>query len=171
MRQRAEEHHGPHHAARDKEAGDKKPERELLWYLGWHQKGVSTGYWRVLTARGYHLAARVGYESKGFSESSLGASAARRGQCAHVTAAKTRDAKANGRGGKHVVTSGQLPVSRRTQSIARRTCGPSWMICGPKALAACTLSPPELNERGILTARGGAWHPTSAARLLSRVQA
>jgi hypothetical protein len=25
----------------------------------------------------------------------------------------------------------------------------------------------ELNERGILTARGGAWHPTSAARLLS----
>ena len=29
----------------------------------------------------------------------------------------------------------------------------------------------ELNERGILTPRGGAWHPTSAARLLSRLQA
>jgi Recombinase len=28
----------------------------------------------------------------------------------------------------------------------------------------------QLNERGILTARGGAWHPTSAARLLSRLQ-
>ena len=28
----------------------------------------------------------------------------------------------------------------------------------------------ELNERGILTARGDAWHPTSAARLLSRLQ-
>jgi len=28
----------------------------------------------------------------------------------------------------------------------------------------------ELNERGILTPRGGAWHPTSAARLLSRLQ-
>jgi hypothetical protein len=27
----------------------------------------------------------------------------------------------------------------------------------------------ELNERGILTPRGGAWHPTSAARLLSRL--
>ncbi len=29
----------------------------------------------------------------------------------------------------------------------------------------------ELNERGILTARGGAWHPTSAARLLSWLRA
>jgi hypothetical protein len=29
----------------------------------------------------------------------------------------------------------------------------------------------ELNERVILTPRGGAWHPTSAARLLSRLQA
>jgi len=29
----------------------------------------------------------------------------------------------------------------------------------------------ELNRRGILTPRGGAWHPTSAARLLSRLQA
>ena len=27
----------------------------------------------------------------------------------------------------------------------------------------------ELNERGILTPRGGAWHPTSTARLLSRL--
>jgi DNA invertase Pin-like site-specific DNA recombinase len=27
----------------------------------------------------------------------------------------------------------------------------------------------ELNARGILTPRGGAWHPTSAARLLSRL--
>jgi DNA invertase Pin-like site-specific DNA recombinase len=32
-----------------------------------------------------------------------------------------------------------------------------------RALAA------ELNERGILTARGGTWHPTSAARLLARL--
>ena len=29
----------------------------------------------------------------------------------------------------------------------------------------------ELNELGILTPRGGAWHPTSASRLLSRLQA
>jgi len=29
----------------------------------------------------------------------------------------------------------------------------------------------QLNERGILTARGGSWHPTSAARLRSRLQA
>jgi DNA invertase Pin-like site-specific DNA recombinase len=29
----------------------------------------------------------------------------------------------------------------------------------------------ELNERGILTSRGRIWHPTSAARLLSRLQA
>ena len=29
----------------------------------------------------------------------------------------------------------------------------------------------QLNERGILTPRGGVWHPTSAARLLSRLQA
>jgi DNA invertase Pin-like site-specific DNA recombinase len=28
----------------------------------------------------------------------------------------------------------------------------------------------ELNERGILTPRGGAWHPTSAARLLLRLE-
>jgi DNA invertase Pin-like site-specific DNA recombinase len=28
----------------------------------------------------------------------------------------------------------------------------------------------ELNERGILTPRGGAWHPTSAARLVSRLE-
>jgi DNA invertase Pin-like site-specific DNA recombinase len=28
----------------------------------------------------------------------------------------------------------------------------------------------QLNERGILTPRGGAWHPTSAARLLLRLQ-
>ena len=27
----------------------------------------------------------------------------------------------------------------------------------------------QLNERGILTARDGSWHPTSAARLLSRL--
>ena len=29
----------------------------------------------------------------------------------------------------------------------------------------------QLNERGILTPRGGAWYPTSAARLVSRLQA
>ncbi len=29
----------------------------------------------------------------------------------------------------------------------------------------------QLNERDVLTARGGLWHPTSAARLLSRLQA
>jgi DNA invertase Pin-like site-specific DNA recombinase len=29
----------------------------------------------------------------------------------------------------------------------------------------------ELNARGVLTPRGGEWHPTSAARLLSRLQA
>jgi DNA invertase Pin-like site-specific DNA recombinase len=29
----------------------------------------------------------------------------------------------------------------------------------------------ELNARGIFTARGGAWHPTSVARLLARVNA
>jgi hypothetical protein len=29
----------------------------------------------------------------------------------------------------------------------------------------------ELNTRGILTPRGGAWHPTSAARLLARLSA
>jgi hypothetical protein len=29
----------------------------------------------------------------------------------------------------------------------------------------------QLNERGILTPRGAAWHPTSAARLLSRLRA
>jgi DNA invertase Pin-like site-specific DNA recombinase len=29
----------------------------------------------------------------------------------------------------------------------------------------------ELNARGVLTARGGAWHPTSVARLLSRLSA
>jgi len=29
----------------------------------------------------------------------------------------------------------------------------------------------ELNDRGILTPRGGAWHPTSAARLLARLRA
>jgi fructoselysine-6-P-deglycase FrlB-like protein len=29
----------------------------------------------------------------------------------------------------------------------------------------------QLNERSILTARGGSWHPTSAARLLMRLQA
>lgn len=34
-----------------------------------------------------------------------------------------------------------------------------------RALAA------ELKKRGILTPRGGAWHPTSAARLLSRLEA
>jgi len=28
----------------------------------------------------------------------------------------------------------------------------------------------QLNERGILTPRSGAWHPTSAARLFSRLQ-
>jgi DNA invertase Pin-like site-specific DNA recombinase len=29
----------------------------------------------------------------------------------------------------------------------------------------------QLTERGVLTARGGTWHPTSAARLMSRLQA
>jgi hypothetical protein len=37
-------------------------------------------------------------------------------------------------------------------------------IASVRAVAA------ELNERGILTPRGGAWYPTSAARLLSRLQ-
>ena len=36
---------------------------------------------------------------------------------------------------------------------------------GVRAIAA------QLNEPGILTPGGGAWHPTSAARLLSRFQA
>jgi DNA invertase Pin-like site-specific DNA recombinase len=38
-------------------------------------------------------------------------------------------------------------------------------IISVRAIAA------ELNDRSILTPRGGAWHPTSAARLLSRLQA
>jgi hypothetical protein len=38
-------------------------------------------------------------------------------------------------------------------------------ITSVRAIAA------ELNERGILTPRGGSWHPTSAARLLSRLEA
>jgi predicted flap endonuclease-1-like 5' DNA nuclease len=38
-------------------------------------------------------------------------------------------------------------------------------ITSVRAIAA------ELNERGILTPRGGTWHPTSAARLMSRLQA
>jgi lipoate-protein ligase A len=38
-------------------------------------------------------------------------------------------------------------------------------ITSVRALAA------ELNERGILTPRGGEWHPTSAARLLARLEA
>jgi DNA invertase Pin-like site-specific DNA recombinase len=38
-------------------------------------------------------------------------------------------------------------------------------ITSVRALAA------ELNERGVLTPRGGQWHPTSAARLLSRLHA
>jgi hypothetical protein len=29
----------------------------------------------------------------------------------------------------------------------------------------------QLNDRGILTPHGATWHPTSAARLLSRLQA
>jgi Recombinase len=29
----------------------------------------------------------------------------------------------------------------------------------------------QLNDRGILTPRGGAWHATSTARLMSRLQA
>ena len=37
-------------------------------------------------------------------------------------------------------------------------------ITSVRAIAA------ELNERGVLTPRGGEWHPTSAARLLSRLQ-
>ena len=36
-------------------------------------------------------------------------------------------------------------------------------ITSVRAIAA------ELNARGILTPRGGAWHPTSAARLLARL--
>ena len=38
-------------------------------------------------------------------------------------------------------------------------------IASVRALAA------ELNERGVLTPGGGTWHPTSAARLLSRLKA
>ena len=38
-------------------------------------------------------------------------------------------------------------------------------ITSVRAIAA------ELNERGILTPRGGVWHPTSAARLMSRLRA
>jgi hypothetical protein len=37
-------------------------------------------------------------------------------------------------------------------------------ITSVRAIAA------QLNERGILTARDRSWHPTSAARLLSRLQ-
>ena len=40
----------------------------------------------------------------------------------------------------------------------------SQSIISVRAIAA------ELNERGILTPRGGSWHPTSAARLLSRLE-
>jgi hypothetical protein len=51
-----------------------------------------------------------------------------------------------------------------------RTCGAivddlrSQGFTSVRAIAA------ELNERGILTPRGTSWHPTSAARLLSRLQ-
>jgi hypothetical protein len=37
-------------------------------------------------------------------------------------------------------------------------------ITSERAIAA------KLNELGILTPRGGAWHPTSASRLLSRLR-
>jgi hypothetical protein len=38
-------------------------------------------------------------------------------------------------------------------------------IAGVRAIAV------ELNARGVLTPRGGAWHPTSVARLLTRLNA
>jgi hypothetical protein len=37
-------------------------------------------------------------------------------------------------------------------------------VTSVRALAA------ELNDRGILTPRGGSWRPTSAARLLARLR-
>jgi len=40
----------------------------------------------------------------------------------------------------------------------------SQVITSIRAIAA------ELNTRGILTPRGGSWHPTSAAWLLARLQ-
>lgn len=37
-----------------------------------------------------------------------------------------------------------------------------------KVPSRCLRPPPRLNERQILTARGGKWHPTSVKRLLER---
>jgi len=41
---------------------------------------------------------------------------------------------------------------------------------GTQRIASVRAIAAELNERGILTPRGGAWHPTSTARLLSRLK-
>jgi hypothetical protein len=45
------------------------------------------------------------------------------------------------------------------------------VACGERRAQDVRSVATQLNEPGILTPRGGAWHPTSAARLLSRLQA
>jgi hypothetical protein len=62
-----------------------------------------------------------------------------------------------------LATSKLLLLSGRTQIIVDDLKAQGFT--GVRAIAA------QLNERGILTPRGGTWHPTSAARLLARLQA
>lgn len=69
-------------------------------------------------------------------------------------------------GNEQAVAAVKANAERRAQNVRAimddlKTQG----ITSVRAIAA------ELNERGILTPRGGVWHPTSTARLLSRLQA
>jgi hypothetical protein len=68
-------------------------------------------------------------------------------------------------GNKQAVAAVKANAERRAQNVRAivddlRTQG----FSSVRAIAA------QLNELGILTPRGGAWHPTSAARLLFRLQ-
>ena len=63
--------------------------------------------------------------------------------------------------------------SGESKSVTRRAANLKAIVDDIRALGVTSVRAvaAELNERGVLTPRGGEWHPTSAARLLLRLQA
>ncbi len=92
-----------------------------------------------------------------------------------LAAAKARGVKlGNPNGAKHLRGLGNAAaVEAVKESAARRTADLRPVVEDIQAAGVTSVRglSKELNRRGILTPRGGQWHPTSAARLLARLAA
>jgi DNA invertase Pin-like site-specific DNA recombinase len=96
---------------------------------------------------------------------------------AALAAAKARGVKLGNPNGARALRGKQTGNAQAVAAVkanAERRAGNLMAIVNDirsQGLTSVRVIATELNERGVLTPRGGTWHPTSTARLLSRLQA